>query len=295
MPDVTDRRPLIRSLSLWLLSIIVSVLCFTYQDRTGPTYPLEGTFPTQRGRVHFKFLRSETIGNDLKVLLVDPLPEGLTGHVKYRRFKSNDDWATLQFKSGVFAFSRRGRSETVQGIGAELPTLKERAGKYEYFVYVDDGRGDEVSITGEKPIHARYKADVPAWVLILHIVVIFASMTLAARSMLEALADGRFKWMLQATVASLLLGAFVLGPLVQWYAFGVWWSGIPFGYDWTDNKVLAELIFWLFALLVNRGDRRNRWSVYTAGILTLIVYFIPHSIFGSEYDYTTGMGHGTAG
>ena len=50
--------------------------------------------------------------------------------------------------------------------------------------------------------------------------------------------------MINATIITLIIGAFILGPLVPWYAFGVWRSGIPFGYDWTDNKVLLELVFW---------------------------------------------------
>jgi hypothetical protein len=29
--------------------------------------------------------------------------------------------------------------------------------------------------------------------------------------------------------------------------------------------------------------------------VTLVVYFIPHSIFGSEYDFTKGAGRGTTG
>lgn len=130
---------------------------------------------------------------------------------------------------------------------------------------------------------------------IIHVLLIFISMILAVRAVLEVMIDGNFKWLVWATVISLLLGGFVFGPLVQRYAFGVWWSGVPYGHDWTDNKVLVELIFWLFALILNRGEKRNRWSVYVAGIATLLVYFIPHSIFGSEFDYRTGTGHGTAG
>ena len=82
---------------------------------------------------------------------------------------------------------------------------------------------------------------------------------------------------------------------MQWYAFGVWWAGIPFGYDWTDNKVLVSLTAWGIAWWKNRGGRRSRASIYAAGIVTLLVYFIPHSVFGSEFDYRTGKGHGTAG
>ncbi len=290
-----ERKPKLTSALLWALAVLITLACFTYQDKTGPTYPLEGELQTQQGLLQYKFLRSETIGTDLKIMLLNPVPEGVSGHVQYRRFKSDDDWSTMPIEAGEFDFTRRGRTESVEGMGAMLPSLQERAGKYEYFVYIDDGEGQPVSVTGDKPIYARYKAEVPTWVLILHILAIFASMAIAIRTLLEAIFDGNYKWMLWATIISLLIGGFVLGPLVQWYAFGVWWSGVPFGYDWTDNKVLVELVFWLLAAFLNRGPRRNRWSVYLAGIVTLVVYFIPHSLFGSEYDYRSGTGQGTAG
>jgi hypothetical protein len=290
-----ERKPKLTSALLWLLAGVITIACFTYQDKTGPTYPLEGELETAQGTVQFKFLRSENIGTDLKIMLIEPVPSGVTGHVEYRRYKSDDDWQTMPMEPGFFEFSRRGRIESVQAIGAELPSLQERAGKYEYLVYIDDGQNEPVSVTGDRPIYARYKAAVPTGVLIFHILAVFASMTIAIRTTFEALIDGNYRPLIWATILSLLLGGFILGPLVQWYAFGVWWSGIPFGYDWTDNKVLVELIFWLLALFLNRGDRRDRPSVYLAGIVTLVVYFIPHSIFGSEYDYRTGTGHGTAG
>jgi hypothetical protein len=280
---------------LWVLAAAVTLGSFAYQDKTGPTYPLEGRLETAKGEMGFKFLRSETIGNNLAVVLEDPVPDGVTGYVKYRRYKSEDQWSVAPLERGTFELTRRGRTETVEGLGAALPSLGERAGKYEYFVYVDDGRGEPSSVTGDRAIFARYKASVPVPALVLHIFVIFASMTLAIRTVLEALANGRFKWMLWATIVSLLLGGFFFGPLVQWYAFGVWWSGAPFGFDWTDNKVLVELAFWLLAAFLNRGARRSRASVYLAGAVTLLVYFIPHSVFGSEYNYSTGAGRGTAG
>jgi hypothetical protein len=273
----------------------LTLACIAYQDKTGPTYPLEGSLETASGPVSFKFLRSETIGRDLALVLLDPVPEGVGGYVKYRRFKSDDEWSDVQMERGGFEFARRGRAETVEGVGVALPSLNERAGKYEFFVYVDDGAGEPASVTGDKAIYARYKAPVPVPALIAHILVIFASMTIAIRTVLEALVNGRFKWMLWATIFSLLLGGFLLGPLVQWYAFGVWWSGVPYGIDWTDNKVLVELFFWLVAAFFNRGARRNRASVYLAGVVTLLVYFIPHSVFGSEFDYRIGSGRGTAG
>jgi hypothetical protein len=132
-------------------------------------------------------------------------------------------------------------------------------------------------------------------VLAVHILTIFLAMLLAVRTTLEALVDGKYRWMMWATIVSFVLGAFVLGPIVQWYAFRVWWSGFPLGGDWTDNKVVFELLAWIVAAVLNTGKRRNRWAVVGAGVVTLAVYFIPHSIFGSEYNYATGKGRGTTG
>jgi hypothetical protein len=282
---------------LWVLAAGLTLACFAFQNRTGPTYPLEGTFPTARGEVSFKFLRSEEIGTGLQILLRDPVPAGVGAKVRYRRYKSNDGWSEKSMAPGTFRFSRRGAAEEVRGLGAELPSLPERAGKYEYLVLVDDGTGER-SVTGDRPVHARYKAPVPRAVLLVHILVVFLSMMLALRTGLQALVGGEVRGLVWATIGSLVLGAFVMGPVVQKYAFGVWWSGVPFGYDWTDNKVLLELLAWLAAAataVLGRRPGRLRTAVLVATLVTLAVYFIPHSIFGSEYDYRRGSGRGTAG
>ncbi len=284
---------MLKNISLWILAIIITLICLFFQDKTGPTYPLEGSFTSGESKIHYKFLRSENIGTDLKVMFSYPLPEDFTAYVKYRRYQSHDDWKQVEMQAGSFEFKRRWETESLVGIAAELPYLDEKAGKYEYFVYYSVDGQDAVSITGEQAIYARYKAEVPGLVLLIHVLLIFLSMIFAIRTVLEALVNGRFRWMIWATLISLLLGGFIMGPMVQKYAFGVIWSGFPFGHDWTDNKVVFELIFWVFAAYMNRGSRRNRWSVYFAGIATLLVYFIPHSIFGSEYNYITESGHGT--
>lgn len=281
---------------IWLVSILGTVGSLAYQDRTGPTYPLRGSVATEAGPVQFICMRSQTIGQGLSIVILDPVPDGITGTVRYRRFRSNDDWKAVAMVRGSFAVSGRGRSTNVAGIGAVLPGLNERAGKYEYFVNLTIAPENKpVSITGDRPIYARYKAPVPGASLAAHIAAIFASMLLAIRTTLAALIGRDLRRWLYATIATLLLGGFVLGPLVQWHAFGVWWSGFPFGYDWTDNKVVVELAFWLAALWANSGKRRSRAAVIIAGLATLVVYFIPHSVFGSEYNYITGSGHGTAG
>lgn len=281
--------------ALWAIAVVLTVTMFGWQDRTGPTSPLDGAIRTPKGPVHFTFARSANVGTPLPLVLRDPLPPNIRGEVAYRRHSSTDAWTVVPMRRGDFHFSRRGRSSTLRGLGATLPGLRERAGKYEMLIRVDDGGGTFRSVTGKRPVYARFKGAVPTWALVAHILAIFASMAIAIRTVLETATNGHYKRLLYATIVSLLLGGFVLGPLIQWYAFGVWWAGVPFGYDWTDNKVLVELAAWLGAAYAHRNGRRSRRAIYAAGVVTALVYFIPHSIFGSEYDYTTGTGHGTAG
>lgn len=289
------KRPRLAGFVLWFLAAALTVGAFKHQDKTGPTYPLDGTIRAADGPVRFKIVRSETIGRGLPVVLLEPCPAGISGEVQYRRFSSTDAWSVEAMRRGMFEFSRRGRSTSIAGLGVVLPSLDERAGKYEILVRVADSTGRSVSVTGNRPVYARYKAAVPVWALVMHIVAIFVSMAFAVRTALQAGIGGDYRWLLGMTLVTLIIGAFVLGPLAQWYAFGVWWAGVPFGHDWTDNKVLVPLVAWAVAAYANRGGRRNPLPVYIAGVVTLAVYLIPHSIFGSEFDYRTGTGHGTVG
>jgi ABC-type Fe3+ transport system permease subunit len=85
----------------------------------------------------------------------------------------------------------------------------------------------------------------------------------------------------------LLAGGMILGPLVQKYAFGELWTGVPFGWDLTDNKTLIAIIGWVLAVVMNRKRERPGYTI-AAAILLLLVYSIPHSLFGSQLDYATG-------
>jgi hypothetical protein len=80
----------------------------------------------------------------------------------------------------------------------------------------------------------------------------------------------------------------VLGPIVQFDAFGDFWTGIPFGWDLTDNKTLIALLFWILAVVMNRKKERPVYTVLAA-IVLLLVFSIPHSLFGSELNYSSGQ------
>ena len=76
----------------------------------------------------------------------------------------------------------------------------------------------------------------------------------------------------------------IIGPIVQKYAFGIYWTGFPVGTDLTDNKTLLAIVFWLTAYGLRK---KSRWWTVAAAILMVIVYLIPHSVAGSELDYST--------
>jgi hypothetical protein len=94
----------------------------------------------------------------------------------------------------------------------------------------------------------------------------------------------RLTWI---TLAGLTLGGLLLGPLTQGYAFGALWTGVPFGWDLTDNKTLVMWIGWAAAAVaLRRGRPASRALVVLAAGLMLAVYVIPHSVKGSQLDYT---------
>jgi len=88
------------------------------------------------------------------------------------------------------------------------------------------------------------------------------------------------------TLILFIIGGIILGPIVQYNAFGAFWTGWPFGNDLTDNKTLLSLIMWLIAVLQIRKHPERRGWVTAATVVMLAVYLIPHSLLGSEIDYT---------
>ena len=91
------------------------------------------------------------------------------------------------------------------------------------------------------------------------------------------------------TTGLLFLGGMILGPIVQKYAFGEFWTGVPFGFDLTDNKTLVTMVTWIVAawLSIKKKHSARIWIIIAA-IVLLLVYSIPHSMMGSELDYETG-------
>ena len=81
------------------------------------------------------------------------------------------------------------------------------------------------------------------------------------------------------------MGGMIFGPIVQYYAFGSFWTGVPFGWDLTDNKTLIAMIGWVTAFITTRRSKRAPGWVLGASILMLVTFLIPHSLLGSQLDY----------
>jgi hypothetical protein len=198
--------------------------------------------------------------------------ETIRSVLEWKRYKSDDPWtrAEMTFQNGV--------------LSAQLPN-QPQAGKLEYRLIVTSGSESHM-LPEEGSVVVRFRGDVPWYILIPHIIAMFGGMLLSTRAGLEALKKpGDFRVLMLLTMAFLFIGGFILGPIVQHYAFGAYWTGWPLGHDLTDNKTAVALIAWLAAyFMLNRSTRPGRWALMAA-IITLLVYLIPHSILGSEIDY----------
>lgn len=261
-----------RRVWLWVLALVITVSSALYQRMTGPTHPYRGKVTAGEENISFKLLRSETVGTDAAIKLKIANSE-VGGYVRYRRYKSHDGWADILLQ-------REGDQ-----LVAYLPH-QPAAGKLTYFVYLTWGE-EEVSLSGDEPIMIRYKGAVPDAVLIPHVLLMFLAMFFSNRAALESLdARGNARRLMLWTMGFFFIGGFILGPLVQKYAFDALWTGFPFGFDLTDNKTLIAMLGWVWAWFKNRNGKDGRGWVFFAAVLMLAVYLIPHSLLGSEIDYT---------
>ncbi len=259
------------SVSLWIIAFIFTLMIVFYQKITGPTYPVKGNNVLNGVKIKYKFLRSHTSFEKLPVKVYVPSKK-IDGFLKFRKYKSNDKWTELKMdREGDYLI-------------AYTPGLQS-AGKIEYSVKISSGENSLILNNGITII-ARFKNSVPPGFLITHIILMILSFFFGIRTGLEALSKyGSYYKLVNITLFIVFLGGMIFGPIVQKYAFGDLWTGIPFGYDLTDNKTLFAFIFWLLAYLLKK---KSRWYVVSASALMILIYLIPHSVLGSEIDYKTG-------
>ena len=266
-------KPILSSILLWALSFILMLSAAVYQRLTGPTHPLRGNIEIGSSKYSYKLIRSHGGTTDAKISIAIADTE-VKGELLFRKFKTGEEWQVLPLQ------------RENQELEAHLPN-QPPAGKLEYRIRLHQG-SNSYELT-KTPVVIRFKGDVPLYVLIPHVFFMFFAMMFSMRTGIEALRKGKQTYRLALlTITFLGIGGLILGPLVQKYAFGAYWTGWPFGHDLTDNKTLAAFLFWLVAVLKLRKNREHRLWPLLASVVLLLVYLIPHSMFGSELDYSTG-------
>lgn len=260
-----------KSIWLWLIAFLLTVITAVYQRMTGPTYPVSGEVIFAGEQIDYKLPRSHGGEGDHK-LEIDIQDNSIEGKLLWKRYKTNDEWSTVEMvKDG-------------NNLIALLPH-QPPAGKLVYHLAIQKNN-QIIKLPKDGEVIIRFKGDVPVYFLIPHIIFIFGAMLLSTRTGLEYFNAGmKFKSLTIYTFVFLIVGGFILGPIIQYYAFGAFWTGFPFGHDLTDNKVLIGFIGWLLALIaLYKFKNPKRWIIF-ASILMFVIFLIPHSVLGSELDY----------
>jgi hypothetical protein len=260
-----------RSVWLWIIALLVTLLSARWQRMTGPTHSLSGEAVLGGTAVHYTLERTHKGPGDQRVE-IETLPADIAGVVEWKRYGSSDPWTVLSMR-------REG-----EGLVAELPH-QPPAGKLWYRVKLTRGV-ETVLLPPERPAAIRFTGVVPPGILIPHILFMFLAMFLSTRAGLEVFnPKPQLKSFAYWTLAALFAGGMVLGPFVVHYAFGPWWTGFPVGNDLTDSKTLIALIAWIAAAVAVARSRLAKAWVVVAALVTLIIFVIPHSWTGAEPEH----------
>jgi hypothetical protein len=267
-----------REVILWVVAVALMLATAYYQRRTGPSNPVRGQFEVAGVMYRYGLTRNAATSADARIAIPAP-STSIAGALHFKRYRTQDDFTTVPLRA-------------VNGeLVGQLPA-QPAAGKVEYYLTLAGPDGPiRVPQAARGSVVLRFKDPVPLYVLVPHIALMFLSMVFGLRTGLAALfAPGRMRRLAWITLGGMSLGGMVLGPIAQKYAFGAYWTGFPYGYDLTDNKVLIMWLVWLAACAAigfraGARERLARWVVAIAALVVIVVYAIPHSAQGSELDW----------
>ena len=287
---VTEELPpkesfrLLKRTGLWFLAFVLAASAMIYQRATGPTYPMKVAVT---GDIVAKLIRTHESTSDAIVEL--PVEQNQeqppSGTLYYKRFRTDDEFSVVPMQA----------VEKDKRYQLEAPLPKQpAAGKLEYYIEANlEGQERRFPPDQDSNVVIRFKDPVPDGVLIPHVTLMIFSILLGMRTGLAALfAPYNMRQLAWLTLCGMTVGGMILGPFVQKYAFGEYWTGFPLGGDWTDNKMLFMFLAWVFACSViglnprKKTKALHRVVVFTAAIVMTVCYLIPHSMGGSELDYS---------
>jgi hypothetical protein len=257
---------------IWLIAVVVTLAAAVYQRMTGPTYPVSGELELAGETIAWEMERTWEGDTDQEITVAVP-SDSFSGYIEWKRNKVEEAWTTVPM-----TFS----DSLLVGYLPNQPP----AGKLDYMVIISAGGEEGTIANGEQAIVTRFKGVVPGWVLLPHVLFMFVGMLFSTRTGLEAIYNrDNLKRLIITTFSLLFIGGMILGPIVQKFAFGALWTGVPWGWDLTDNKTLLFILAWGWALWAVLKGKNARGPALIASIVTFVVYLIPHSVMGSEIDY----------
>ncbi len=261
-----------------MVAVVLMLAAAGFQRFTGPSYPASGHFRVEGTQYDYRLVRNELTTRDARVAIPDP-GEGVTGTLVYKRFRVEEE------------FVEQPLARADGELAGALPA-QPAAGKLEYFLILETPTG-RVLVPDESRgnVVIRFKDPVPLYVLLPHIALMFIAMLIGVRAGLAAVfSPGSMRRLAWVSLAVMTVGGLILGPIAQKYAFGAYWTGFPFDYDLTDNKVLLMWLVWLIACVLIGSTKKAkeglaRVAVACAALVMMFVYVIPHSAQGTELDY----------
>lgn len=271
---------MIKKISIWVLAFFLALAAMIYQRSTGPTYEFKGELEYNGEAFKYELLRSQETTEGAKIQM--PYIDGAAykASLNYKRYQTNDTYSQMEFQL----------NDDQQFI-AQLP-IQPAAGKMEYYISGEiEGKKFQIPEKGEENIVLRYKDPVSDFILIPHVTMMIIVIITGIRAGLGAIFnDGNMRRWTVVAFSAMSLGGMILGPLVQKSAFGEYWTGFPFGGDFTDNKMLIMWLAWALALAIigfkpKKKETISRAAVIIASIVMMVVYLIPHSMGGSTLDY----------
>jgi hypothetical protein len=253
-----------KTILFWSIAFIITVVSAVFQRMTGPSFPKSGVVSFEGKQISYKLERSHSSSSNCKIEIKTGDPS-IRGTLKWRgNYKELDPFDSMTMKG----------AET---LNAELPAqvpLK----KLQYFVQLHKGNSIQM-VPAEAPVIIRFRGDVPLIILLPHIFAMFFAMMLSTRTALEIFQEKpKIKPLAFWTVIFLFIGGFLLGFLMNYFAFNQVWGGIPVGNDITENKTLIAFVGWGLAYFMIKKEAAPKLFAVLAALIMFIVYSIPHSV-----------------
>lgn len=264
------------SLTFWIVAVILTAASILYQNTTGPTYPQKGHIVFSGKQIDYKLERSALINKEcpVKIYTNDSL---IKGSLIWKRYKTQDNESSkpMRYENGYLI--------------AELDKQEKMAEKLQYYIQLSTNQPgtqniDQLGYIPDKNgVVIRFRGDVPFMIIILHVIFIFAFELMSLKTGMEFFRkEPKYKKYIYWTLGLAIVGGFILGPLVQYYAFNEWWTGFPFGIDLTDNKMVVAFIAWIAALIALYKSKKPGYWVLGAAIITIGIFLIPHSVLSGN-------------